>query len=115
MSEPSLSTTPVRPFRMQDDTVVQRYIMQHDGVSFSLLSLSIVAANAEPIDVPQDPSFDNDDYHSWRVGSVEGAPPLRSPAQGVAVHNGTKHRRLSSTGQARRRLSDARDAASRPS
>lgn len=88
--------------------------MQH-GASLSLVSLSIAAANAEPIEVSQDATFDNDDYHTWRVGSVEGTPLLRSPAQGVAVHNGTKHRRLSSTGQVRRRLSDARDAASRPS
>ncbi|KAI9441356.1 hypothetical protein H4582DRAFT_2110275 [Lactarius indigo] len=74
--------------------------MQYADPSLSLLSLSIAAANAEPIEVPQESAFDNDDYHPWR---------------GVAVHNGTKHRRLSSTGQARRRLSDARDAASRPS
>lgn len=97
MSELSLSSTP------------------HAGPSLSLHSLSIAAANAEPIEVPQDTTFDNDDYHPWRVGSVEGTPLLRNPTQGVAVHNGTKHRRLSSTGQARRRLSDARDAASRPS
>lgn len=97
MSEPSLSSTP------------------YADASLSLLSLSIAAANAEPIEVPQDAAFDNDDYHPWHVGCVEGAPLLRNPTQGVAVHNGTKHRRLSSTGQARRRLSDARDAASRPS
>lgn len=86
------------------------------GASLSLLSLSIAAANAEPIEVPPDATFDNEDYHPpWRGGGVEGASLLRNPTQGVAVHNGTKHRRLSSTGQARRRLSDARDAASRPS
>ena len=89
--------------------------MQHAGASLSLLSLSIAAANAEPIEVPQDITFDNDDHHPWRVGSIDGTSPLRSPTQGLAVHNGTKHRRLSSTGQVRRRLSDARDAASRPS
>ncbi|PBK88413.1 hypothetical protein ARMGADRAFT_1168112 [Armillaria gallica] len=50
--------------------------MPTDGLS--LLSLSVAAANAQPI--PE-----------------------------------SKHRRLSSTGKARRRLSDARDAASRPS
>lgn len=89
--------------------------MQSPGASLSLLSLSIAAANAEPIEVPQDATFDNEDHPSWRVGSVEGASLLRNPSQGVAVYNGTKHRRLSSTGQARRRVSDARDAASRPS
>jgi len=87
----------------------------HVGASLSLLSLSIVAANAEPIEVPQDSAFDADDHHSWRGVSSEATHHGRNPSQGVAIHNGTKHRRLSSTGQVRRRLSDARDAASRPS
>jgi len=85
------------------------------GASLSLLSLSIAAASAEPIEVPQDSAFDVDDQHSWRGASGEAPHHGRNPSQGVAVHNGTKHRRLSSTGQVRRRLSDARDAASRPS
>ncbi|KAI0254552.1 hypothetical protein BJV78DRAFT_1280122 [Lactifluus subvellereus] len=87
----------------------------HPGAPLSLLSLSIAASHAKPIEVSQDSSLDVDDHHPWRGGAVEGTQPLRNPNQGVAVHNGTKHRRLSSTGQARRRLSDARDAASRPS
>lgn len=88
--------------------------IQHAGASLSLLSLSVAAANAEPMEVPQDPSSDVDDHHLWRGASVEATHNLRNASQGLAVHNGTKHRRLSSTGQVRRRLSDARDAASRP-
>ncbi len=90
-------------------------VTQHAGASLSLLSLSIAAANAKPMEVPQDPTSDPDDCHSWRAASVEPAHHLRNASQGLAVHNGMKHRRLSSTGQVRRRLSDARDAASRPS
>ncbi|KAK2462817.1 hypothetical protein APHAL10511_005208 [Amanita phalloides] len=56
--------------------------MSQPATTSSLLSLSIAAANAQPI-------------------------PLPGPA---ARH----HRRLSSTGKTRRRLSDARDAANRP-
>ncbi|KAN0125870.1 hypothetical protein V8E52_001077 [Russula decolorans] len=87
----------------------------HAGAPFSLLSLSIAAANAKPMEVPQDSSSDPDDHHSWRAASVESNHHLRNASQGLAVHNGTKHRRLASTGQVRRRVSDARDAASRPS
>ncbi|KAF8132877.1 hypothetical protein EV363DRAFT_1449078 [Boletus edulis] len=58
----------------------------------SLLSLSIAAANAAPI-IPAE------------------SAPSRS-LQGMT--NTTKHRRLSSAGRSRRRLSDARDAATRP-
>ena len=65
--------------------------------------------------MPQGPTLDVDDHNSWRGTSVEPTHHSRNPSQGVAVHNGTKHRRLSSAGQARRRLSDARDAANRPS
>ena len=67
------------------------------------------------MEVPQDFTSDPDDHHSWRAASVESTHHLRNTNQGLAVHNGTKHRRLSSTGQVRRRVSDARDAASRPS
>ena len=67
------------------------------------------------MEVPQDVTSEPDDHHSWRATSVESTHHLRNPSQGLAVHNGTKHRRLSSTGQVRRRVSDARDAANRPS
>ncbi|KAF8628966.1 hypothetical protein AX15_003622 [Amanita polypyramis BW_CC] len=56
--------------------------MSQQPTNSSLLSLSIAAANAQPIHI-----------------------------QG---HNNRHHRRLSSTSKARRRLSDARDAANRP-
>ena len=88
---------------------------QHVGAPLSLLSLSVAAANAKPMEVPQDSTSDPDDHHSWRAASVESTHHLRNASQGLAVHNGTKHRRLASTGQVRRRVSDARDAASRPS
>ncbi|KAG6376555.1 hypothetical protein JVT61DRAFT_1530 [Boletus reticuloceps] len=61
----------------------------------SLLSLSIAAANAAPI-IP-----------------AESAPSRSSQGRGMTT-NTTKHRRLSSAGRSRRRLSDARDAATRP-
>ncbi|KAH7921512.1 hypothetical protein BV22DRAFT_1038587 [Leucogyrophana mollusca] len=71
---------------------------QHnDRSNLSLLSLSIVAASASPIVVA--PSADS----------------TVRPSQASHNSNGTKHRRLSSTGKAKRRLSDARDAAIRPS
>ncbi|KAH7907059.1 hypothetical protein BJ138DRAFT_1117016 [Hygrophoropsis aurantiaca] len=65
--------------------------------NLSLLSLSIVAASAAPIAVA--PSADS----------------TVRPSQASHNNAGTKHRRLSSTGKTRRRLSDARDAAIRPS
>ncbi|KAJ6555171.1 hypothetical protein DFH09DRAFT_1318359 [Mycena vulgaris] len=65
--------------------------MSQDTAALSLLSLSIAASNAQPI-------------------------PLSDPSPGNASRNQqvqSHHRRLSSTGR-RRRLSDARDAATRP-
>ncbi|KAJ7348072.1 hypothetical protein DFH08DRAFT_157017 [Mycena albidolilacea] len=61
--------------------------MSQDSAALSLLSLSIAASNAQPIPLNEQSS------------KHPGAP--------------SHHRRLSSTGR-RRRLSDARDAASRP-
>ncbi|KAH7890238.1 hypothetical protein F5I97DRAFT_676 [Phlebopus sp. FC_14] len=68
----------------------------NDRLNQSLLSLSIAAANAAPI----------------TALSLES--PVR-PLQVPGNSSTSKHRRLSSTGRARRRLSDARDAATRPS
>ncbi|KAJ7708347.1 hypothetical protein B0H17DRAFT_454863 [Mycena rosella] len=68
--------------------------MSQDSAALSLLSLSIAASNAQPILLP-DPGAAN--------GSASRHPQAQS-----------HHRRLSSTGR-RRRLSDARDAAVRPS
>ncbi|PFH51590.1 hypothetical protein AMATHDRAFT_46941 [Amanita thiersii Skay4041] len=67
---------------------------QADHHQHSLLSLSIAASNAAPIPIP--------------ISSFS-PPVVTSPT--TSKH----HRRLSSTGKARRRLSDARDAANRPS
>ncbi|EIN05574.1 hypothetical protein PUNSTDRAFT_54941 [Punctularia strigosozonata HHB-11173 SS5] len=70
----------------------------------SLLSLSLAASNAEPVPVPP---------AAATPSAAHGTPSsLGSPS--AAAHHGLKHRRLSSTGQMRRRLSDAREAASRP-
>ncbi|KII84016.1 hypothetical protein PLICRDRAFT_46817 [Plicaturopsis crispa FD-325 SS-3] len=72
-----------------------------DGAALSLLSLSIAASNAQPIPV---------------AASTE--PAVTTAGAGLSTSVGAaglKHRRLSSTGAARRRMSDARDAATRPS
>ncbi|KAJ7171104.1 hypothetical protein C8R46DRAFT_181454 [Mycena filopes] len=66
--------------------------MSQDSAALSLLSLSIAASNAQPIPLAE---------------SASGNPQRH---QQTPAH----HRRLSSTGR-RRRLSDARDAATRPS
>lgn len=113
--EHPLPSAPVRPSQANRATGSSLTTTQHAGASFSLLSLSIAAANAKPMEIPQDSTADVDDHNPSHGISVDASHHLRNPSQGVAVHNGTKHRRLSSTGQVRRRLSDARDAASRPS
>ncbi|KAJ7202048.1 hypothetical protein GGX14DRAFT_654591 [Mycena pura] len=66
--------------------------MSQDTAALSLLSLSIAASSASPIPVADSSAVN---------GSKQAQPQLN-------------HRRLSSTGR-RRRLSDARDAAARPS
>lgn len=68
-----------------------------DRSNLSLLSLSVAAASAAPISIPQSTEIVAQQVH------VSG------------TSFGPKHRRLSSTGKTRRRLSDARDAATRPS
>ncbi|KAJ7910465.1 hypothetical protein B0H13DRAFT_2272479, partial [Mycena leptocephala] len=65
--------------------------MSQDSAAQSLLSLSIAASNAQPIPLSES-------------GAVNGSKHQQAPSH---------HRRLSSTGR-RRRLSDARDAATRP-
>ncbi|KIJ64002.1 hypothetical protein HYDPIDRAFT_175740 [Hydnomerulius pinastri MD-312] len=78
-------------------SVVSLTDQQNDQPNLSLLSLSIAAATAAPI------------------AASSAAESTTRPSQ-VTGHNGTtKHRRLSSAGRSRRRLSDARDAATRPS
>ncbi|TFK68092.1 hypothetical protein BDN72DRAFT_858693 [Pluteus cervinus] len=73
-------------------------VLHPDGAVASLLSLSMAASNAVP--VPAQPT----------ISATHLSTSVGSPSPGVK-----QHRRLSSTGKARRRLSDARDAANRPS
>ncbi|KAI0075614.1 hypothetical protein K474DRAFT_1685243 [Panus rudis PR-1116 ss-1] len=69
--------------------------------SSSLLSLSIAAASAAPIPTPS--------------GTANGSNGGNIATAKLHAHAPQKHRRPSSSGIMRRRLSDAREAASRPS
>ncbi|TCD67634.1 hypothetical protein EIP91_012199 [Steccherinum ochraceum] len=95
-----------------------------DAMQASLLSLSIAAASAQRI--PTDPSAATNAAASFAPGSFTGPSSLPSshalhqhtgsPATSAKLNASMKHRRLSSAGHAvKRRLSDAREAASRPS
>lgn len=75
---------------------------QSNGLS--LLSLSMAAASAPPLASPTS--------NSAEPTTVTAA---KLPPQASTINGHTKHRRLSSAGRSRRRLSDARDAATRPS
>ena len=82
----------------------------------SLLSLSIAAAEAAPIPVPQTPASTVPPPLS--SGSYTGPGSLAGGGHSTTtskVQRALKHRRLSSTGQSKRRLSDAREATSKPS
>ncbi|TFY55006.1 hypothetical protein EVJ58_g8524 [Rhodofomes roseus] len=84
-----------------------------------LFSLSAVAASAAPIPVQQDATREAaapiaPSASSYGTRSLSSTGPS-SLGVGAKVHPPHKNRRLSSSGQARRRLSDAREAASRPS
>jgi hypothetical protein len=80
-----------------------------------LLSLSAVAASAAPIPLSPPSGPTTEVTLGCHNGSgLAGANGQHIAPSGVAGGM-SKHRRLSSTGKARRRLSDARDAASRPS
>ncbi|KAG2052201.1 hypothetical protein BDR06DRAFT_958035 [Suillus hirtellus] len=68
----------------------------NDRSNLSLLSLSVAAASASPISVSKSVDI------------------VVQPLHVSGTNFGPKHRRLSSTGKTRRRLSDARDAATRP-
>jgi hypothetical protein len=94
-----------------------RSVLPKNDAALSLLSLSIAAAQVKPIQVARPV-----DHNATIVGSLNAS--LGAGHQSVpgganlssSMGNGVKqHRRLSSTGKARRRLSDARDAATRPS
>ncbi|KAA1472712.1 hypothetical protein DENSPDRAFT_839057 [Dentipellis sp. KUC8613] len=90
-----------------------------DAGTLSLLSLSIAAANATPVDIPRvsepSPGGHRGTDDAARNASFGGLSVDSNASHGASVHNALKHRRLSSIGQSKRRLSDARDAASRPS
>ncbi|KAI0635123.1 hypothetical protein C8Q77DRAFT_1106081 [Trametes polyzona] len=81
-----------------------------------LFSLVEAATIARPIPTARDSSVDS----SFAPGSYNGPSSFANGTPGShggisKAHAAMKHRRLSSTGQARRRLSDAREATSRPS
>ncbi|KAG6811343.1 hypothetical protein H0H92_007850 [Tricholoma furcatifolium] len=81
-------------------------LSQADAAS-SLLSLSIAAATAAPVALQAQ-------TQSTPLSSSLGGQPQLSTSLGNGT--GTRHhRRLASTGKTKRRLSDARDAANRPS
>ncbi|KAL9709566.1 hypothetical protein Ac2012v2_007305 [Leucoagaricus gongylophorus] len=82
---------------------------QSNVAAASLLSLSMAAAAAAPIPVHHHPTSD-DDLLETPVGSPGATQTVGS---GTGTHR--THRRLASTGRSRRRLSDAREAAARPS
>ncbi|KAL0571493.1 hypothetical protein V5O48_010469 [Marasmius crinis-equi] len=91
------------------------------SIAQSLLSLSR-SPNADPIMVPstntQQELSDSLLFGNGSGGSFGGASDLPGSTGSGSVGNPSHlkhHRRLSSTGKTRRRLSDARDAASRPS
>lgn len=82
----------------------------------ALFSLVEAATVARPIPTPRDSSVDS----ALSLGSYNGPSSINAGAVGShgstsKAHAAMKHRRLSSTGQTRRRLSDAREATSRPS
>ncbi|PIL27468.1 transcription factor [Ganoderma sinense ZZ0214-1] len=80
-----------------------------------LFSLVEAASISRPMAATRESSVDS----GFAPGSFKGAGSLgingNSVGSSSKVHTAMKHRRLSSTGQARRRLSDAREATSRPS
>ncbi|KAI0674259.1 hypothetical protein C8Q78DRAFT_1013917 [Trametes maxima] len=81
-----------------------------------LFSLVEAATIARPIPTTRESSGDG----AFAPGSFNGPSSLTaggasSVGSSTKAHAAMKHRRLSSTGQARRRLSDAREATSRPS
>ncbi|OJT07748.1 hypothetical protein TRAPUB_1340 [Trametes pubescens] len=81
-----------------------------------LFSLVEAATVARPIPTPRDSSVDS----ALSLGSYNGPSSINAGTVGSygstsKAHAAMKHRRLSSTGQTRRRLSDAREATSRPS
>ncbi|KAK7691457.1 hypothetical protein QCA50_004856 [Cerrena zonata] len=77
----------------------------------SLLSLSVAAASASRIPTNVDSSTSN----SFAPSSFNASSQLSGGISASKLHAASKHRRLSSTGVMKRRMSDAREAAVRPS
>jgi hypothetical protein len=77
----------------------------------SLLSLSIAAASAAPVPLQSPPPTDS--APASLPDSLPSPPPVQISTSTGSSHK--THRRLASTGKRGRRLSDAREAASRPS
>ncbi|GLB41249.1 putative C2H2 finger domain protein [Lyophyllum shimeji] len=94
----------------------QATLSQVDAAS-SLLSLSIAAAGAPPIPIPdRSQSAGSGATPGVHGASFNGSQGVQGSPASTGLGTGARHhRRLSSTGKARRRLSDARDAANRPS
>ncbi|KXN89195.1 hypothetical protein AN958_06038 [Leucoagaricus sp. SymC.cos] len=85
--------------------------MSQSDAAASLLSLSMAASSAAPIPLQHHRSSSSD-------GLLESTltPPTSVQVSSSMGSSGHKsHRRLASTGKTRRRLSDAREAAARPS
>ena len=96
---------------MFEPTLVQMGSTRGQG----LFSLVEAASISRPMASTRESSVDS----GFAPGSFKAASSLGTNGNSVGgsskVHTAMKHRRLSSTGQARRRLSDAREATSRPS
>ncbi|KAF7760547.1 hypothetical protein Agabi119p4_11223 [Agaricus bisporus var. burnettii] len=82
-------------------------VLQNDAAADSLLSLSIAAASVNPIPLPPDSAL------ASLPDALPSPPPVQTSTSTGSSHK--THRRLASTGKRGRRLSDAREAASRPS
>ncbi|CCM02684.1 uncharacterized protein FIBRA_04790 [Fibroporia radiculosa] len=80
-----------------------------------LLSLSLAAASAAPILMKRDSAQEDLPTVDGSNGPSSSTSGGGSTGVGSKVHASHKYRRPSSAGQARRRLSEAREAASRPS
>ncbi|KAI3603061.1 transcription factor c2h2 [Moniliophthora roreri] len=108
---------------IQDQSTPQSAPETVDSAALSLLSLSMAASAAKPVPVSSSSQPEKSDSLLFGNGSVDsvnssvGGGSYSGSNGGVSMGNGSykHHRRLSSTGQTRRRLSDARDAAARPS
>ncbi|ESK88643.1 transcription factor c2h2 [Moniliophthora roreri MCA 2997] len=111
------------PASLIDQSTPQSAPETVDSAALSLLSLSMAASAAKPVPVSSSSQPEKSDSLLFGNGSVDsvnssvGGGSYSGSNGGVSMGNGSykHHRRLSSTGQTRRRLSDARDAAARPS